>query len=50
MRNILLQFVSGVCVWNVIRYFLFENQPFNGILKVIRLKSMFEIFFARKKW
>ena len=34
IRNILITFCVGR-VWIVIRYFFFEQQAFNGLLKVI---------------
>ena len=50
IRNILLTIGVG-CVWIVIRYFLFEKQTFNGLLKVIDIQiykkypELYEIFF-----
>ena len=38
IRNILLQFVSGVYFFLVIGYFLFEKEAVNGLLKVIGIQ------------
>ena len=38
--NILLTICVGR-VWIVIRYFLFEKQAFNGLLKVIGIQRIF---------
>ena len=31
--------ICGGCVWIVIRYFLFENQTLNGLLKDIGIQK-----------